>query len=177
MRNPSCHVPKDILKLANQDSMMAVSTHTSEMLVASELSNAIGDEALESDIDPNEENCMPIVVHMPPPAPSLLLWRSTSVKVQAPIKEMDDEDDDNEENCFGLVVDQTPTIQPSAISSVADLMAVNAPPTGVADDLDDNLDERTGTIDEHEDEGSDYGLHDIWHTPTRSAQEWKARFA
>jgi hypothetical protein len=58
-------------------------------------------------------------------------------------------------------------------------MAVNAPLLSgeVADDLDDNLDERTGTIEEHEDEGSDYDLHDIWHTPTWSAQEWKARFA
>jgi hypothetical protein len=34
-------------------------------------------------------------------------------------------------------------------------MAVNAPLSEVADDLDDNLDERTGTIEEHEDEGSD----------------------
>jgi hypothetical protein len=78
MRNPS-HVPKDVLKLVNQDSVMAA-THTSEMSVASELSNAIGDEAMESDIDPNEENCMPVVDHMPPPALSLLLRRSTSVK-------------------------------------------------------------------------------------------------
>jgi hypothetical protein len=106
MRNPS-HVPKDILKLVNQDSVMAA-THTSEMSVASELSNAIGDEAMESGIDPNEENCT--VDHMPPPAPSLLLRRSTSVKEQAPIKEMDDEDDDDEENYFGPVVDHTPTV-------------------------------------------------------------------
>jgi hypothetical protein len=56
-------------------------------------------------------------------------------------------------------------------------MAVNAPPSDVADDLDDNLDERTGISEEHKDEGSDYDLHDIWHTPTWSAQEWMARFA
>jgi hypothetical protein len=56
-------------------------------------------------------------------------------------------------------------------------MAVNAPPSEVADDSDNNLDEWTGTIEKHKDEGSDYDLHDIWHTPTCSAQEWKARFA
>jgi hypothetical protein len=52
MRNPSC-VPEDVLKLANQDSAMAA-TRTSEMSVASQLSNAIGDKALESDINQNE---------------------------------------------------------------------------------------------------------------------------
>jgi hypothetical protein len=164
------------LKLANQASVIAA-TRTSEMSVASELSNTIGDEALESDIDPNEENYMPVVDHTPPPAPSLLSRRSTSVKIQAPIKEMDDEDDDDEKNCFGPVVDHTPTVQPSAVSSVTGLMAVNVPPSEVADDSDDNLDERTGTIEEHEDEFLDYGLHDISHTPMWSAQEWKARFA
>jgi hypothetical protein len=108
MRNPS-HVPKDILKLANQDSVMAA-TRTSEMSVASELSNATGDEALESDIDSNEENYMPVVDHMPPPVPSLLLWRSASGKVQVPIKDMDNEDDDDQENYFGPVADHTPTV-------------------------------------------------------------------
>ena len=53
MRNPS-HVPEDVLKLANQDSVMAATRTSSEMSVASQLSNAIGDEALESDINPNE---------------------------------------------------------------------------------------------------------------------------
>jgi hypothetical protein len=90
---------------------------------------------------------------------------------------MDDEDDNNEKNDFGPVVDHTPIVQPSAVSSVAGLMAVNAQLSEVADDLGDNLDERTGTIEEHKDGGSDYDLYNIWHTPSWSAQEWKVRFA
>jgi hypothetical protein len=61
MRNPS-HIPEDILKLENQDSVMAA-TRTSEMLVASELSNATGDEALESDIDPMKKiTCLLLII-------------------------------------------------------------------------------------------------------------------
>jgi chromosome segregation ATPase len=152
------HVPEgDALKSTNQDSVLAVA---SEMSVASELSNTIGDEALESDIDPNEENYMPVVDHTPPPVPSLLSRRSTSVRVQAPIEELDDEDDDDEKQYFGPVVDHTPTVQPSAVSSVTGSMAAHAPPSEVADDSDDDLDERTGTIEEQEGEGSGYDFHD-----------------
>jgi hypothetical protein len=45
---------------------------------------------------------MPVVDHMPPPAPSLLSRRSAPVKVQVPIKDMDNEDDDDQENYRGF---------------------------------------------------------------------------
>ena len=145
------HVPEDGSKSTNRNSTLAAAT---EMSVASELSNTLGDEALESDIDAKEENYGPVVDHTPLQQ-SIHSRRNPSVRVQAPIEEIDEEDID-EEQYFGPVVDHTPTVQVSTVSSVTGSMRVAAPPSEVDDDSDD----RSDIVGENRGERSDYDHYD-----------------
>ena len=164
------HVPEDFSKVSNRDSTRgSTMAAASQMSVASELSNTIGDEALESDTDPKEENYGPVVDHTPlQQSPPSLNQRGASVNVQAPIEEIEDEDEDDERVYYGPMVDHTPNVQPSAACSVAGSMAVMAPPSEMADDSDNELDERTEVIEEQNEDGSSYVDDDTLDAPTPS---------
>lgn len=157
------HVPEDSSKSTARASILAAAT---QMSVASELSNTLGDEALESDVDAQEENYGPVVDHTPLNQ-SIHSRRNPSIRVQAPIEEMDEESVDEEEY-FGPVVDHTPTVQASGVASIAGSMAVAAPPSEVDEDSDDDSGGPSNTGDQRQGGESDFCDDDTLDAPTAS---------